>query len=39
MLDRHEKGLCYKCEEKSSPGHKCKGRFFLLVVVDEDDDV
>ncbi|WVZ01111.1 hypothetical protein V8G54_027180 [Vigna mungo] len=39
MLARCEKGLCYNCDEKFSPGHKCKGRFFLLVVVDEDDDV
>jgi len=24
---------------KFSPGHKCKGRFFLLVAVDEEDEV
>ncbi|WVZ13617.1 hypothetical protein V8G54_011183 [Vigna mungo] len=39
MLARHEKGLCYNCDEKFSPSHKCKGRFFLLVAIDEDDDV
>ena len=39
MLARREKGLCYNCEEKFSLGHKCKGRFFLLVAVDEEDEV
>ena len=28
--------MCYNCEEKYSPGHKCKSKFFLLVG-DEDD--
>ncbi|XP_014491240.1 uncharacterized protein LOC106753853 [Vigna radiata var. radiata] len=31
MLARREKGLCYNCDEKFHPGHKCKARFFLLV--------
>lgn len=39
MLTRREKGLCYNCDEKFSQGHKCKGRFFLLVAIDDDDDV
>lgn len=25
MMARHEKGLCYNCDEKFSIGHKCKG--------------
>lgn len=37
MLARREKGLCYNCDEKFSPGHKCKARFFLLVAEDVDD--
>lgn len=32
MLTRREKGLCYNCDEKFHPGHKCKTHFFLLVV-------
>ncbi|GAU38891.1 hypothetical protein TSUD_67540 [Trifolium subterraneum] len=36
MASRHEKGLCYNCDETFIPGHKCKGRFYLLVS-DEPD--
>ncbi|XP_027337502.1 uncharacterized protein LOC113851229 [Abrus precatorius] len=38
MLSRREKGLCYNCDEKFHPGHKCKARFFLLVAEATDDD-
>ncbi|XP_058767991.1 uncharacterized protein LOC131641709 [Vicia villosa] len=38
MSSRREKGLCYNCEETFIPGHKCKGRFFLLVSDDPDPD-
>nr|KYP47145.1 hypothetical protein KK1_031245 [Cajanus cajan] len=38
MLARREKGLCYNCDDKFSPGHKCKARFFLLVSVDDEDE-
>ena len=34
-----EKGLCFKCEEKFSPGHQCKKQLrVLLVHKDEDKD-
>ncbi|XP_014511566.1 uncharacterized protein LOC106770264 [Vigna radiata var. radiata] len=39
MLSRREKGLCYNCDEKFHPGHKCKARFFLLVAETPDDDI
>ncbi|WVZ23586.1 hypothetical protein V8G54_002130 [Vigna mungo] len=39
MLTHREKGLCYNCDDKFNPGHKCKGRFFLLVAVDDGDEV
>jgi len=29
---RREKGLCFNCDEKFSPNHNCKARFFLLIV-------
>ncbi|XP_058769721.1 uncharacterized protein LOC131643500 [Vicia villosa] len=38
MVSRREKGLCYNCEETFIPGHKCKGRFFLLVSDDSDTE-
>lgn len=28
--ERASKGLCFNCDDKFSPGHKCKGRFFRL---------
>jgi hypothetical protein len=37
MADRHRQGLCYNCEEKFMPGHRCK-RFFMLEIVPDDYD-
>ncbi|GAV82887.1 RVP_2 domain-containing protein, partial [Cephalotus follicularis] len=34
---RERKGLCYNCEEKFRPGHKCKAQDFLLIG-DEGED-
>lgn len=28
--ERTTKGLCFDCEEKYSPGHRCKGRMFQM---------
>jgi len=36
MALRHDKGLCYNCEEKRGPNHCCKAHFFLLIAKDED---
>ncbi|MCI27997.1 hypothetical protein A2U01_0049197, partial [Trifolium medium] len=36
MASRREKGLCYNCDDPFIPGHKCKGRFYLLIS-DETD--
>ncbi|GAV65420.1 RVP_2 domain-containing protein [Cephalotus follicularis] len=33
---RRDKGLCYNCDDKFRPGHKCKSKFFLLLVNDEE---
>ena len=27
---RREKGLCYNCDNKFAPGHKCKSNFFFF---------
>ena len=31
MDERRKRGLCYNCDEKQGPGHKCKNaKLFLL---------
>ncbi|CAA0843031.1 Unknown protein, partial [Striga hermonthica] len=37
MARRREKGLCFRCEEKYTPGHRCKQNF-LIEFVDSDDE-
>ena len=32
---RREKGLCYNCDDKYAPAHKCKANLFSLVKDDE----
>lgn len=44
--ERQSKGLCFNCDEKYVPSHKCKGRFFrlaadescLIEVFDREDE-
>lgn len=31
LQKRREKGLCFNCDEKFTPGHKCKGRQAFLI--------
>ncbi|MCH81628.1 hypothetical protein A2U01_0002419, partial [Trifolium medium] len=35
LNDRREKGLCYNCDDKFIPGHRCKRQFHLLIVEPE----
>ncbi|GAV87828.1 hypothetical protein CFOL_v3_31254 [Cephalotus follicularis] len=35
---RREKGLCYKCDEKYVPGHKCKRRYLVLAAEDDIEE-
>nr|GMC73571.1 Transposon Ty3-G Gag-Pol polyprotein [Ipomoea batatas] len=37
IRERRDKGLCFHCDQKYSPGHRCRGRFLLLVGTDDDD--
>ncbi|GAV61785.1 hypothetical protein CFOL_v3_05311, partial [Cephalotus follicularis] len=37
LKERMDKGLCYNCDEKYNPGHKCKAKF-LLLLTDSDDE-
>ena len=41
MDDRRAKGLCFWCDEKFVPGHKCRNRrlYSLCIVDDEGDDM
>ncbi|KAJ0008397.1 hypothetical protein Pint_29444 [Pistacia integerrima] len=32
MQERHDRGLCFNCDERFHRGHRCKAKFFLLIV-------
>jgi hypothetical protein len=41
MVERQLKGLCYNCDEKYFPGHKCKEQNLFMAIsedIQEDDD-
>lgn len=38
MHARKEKGPCFVCDEKFSPGHRCKELQLLLLEVGEEDE-
>ena len=35
---RKEKGLCFKCDEKFSRGHRCKKELRVLLVHEDEDE-
>ena len=35
---RRDKGLCFHCDEKFSPGHKCKKQLNILLVHDDEQE-
>ncbi|KAA8538347.1 hypothetical protein F0562_027830 [Nyssa sinensis] len=37
LQDRRNKGLCYNCDEKFKPGHRCKKLFIIEACLDEDE--
>ncbi|MCI10416.1 hypothetical protein A2U01_0031509 [Trifolium medium] len=37
IRDRRAKGLCFKCDEKWGPTHRCRSKVLLLVGADDDD--
>ncbi|KAK9179225.1 hypothetical protein WN943_028424 [Citrus x changshan-huyou] len=39
MQERRIKGLCYNCDEKFTPGHRCKKLFLIEACYDGDNDV
>ncbi|GJV66175.1 ankyrin repeat-containing protein [Tanacetum coccineum] len=38
IQDRKAKGLCFRCEEKYTPGHRCASRTLQVMLVDESDE-
>ena len=37
LREKKEKGLCYNCDQKYTPTHRCRSRFLLLLGIDDDD--
>ncbi|GJZ88038.1 ankyrin repeat-containing protein [Tanacetum coccineum] len=38
IKDRRAKGLCFRCEEKYTPGHRCASSTLQVLLVDESDE-
>ncbi|PNY01861.1 retrotransposon-related protein, partial [Trifolium pratense] len=38
MRDRRSKGLCFNCDEKWGPSHRCRSKVLLLMGAEDDDD-
>ncbi|CAA0838264.1 Unknown protein [Striga hermonthica] len=36
---KREKGLCYNCDERYTPNHRCRSRFLCLLGNDDDDEL
>lgn len=39
LKERQEKGLCFKCNDKYEPGHRCKKLFMIEACLDGDGDM
>ena len=39
MAARREKGICYNCDERFTPGHRCKPALFLCLLDSECIDL
>ncbi|XP_045809999.1 uncharacterized protein LOC123904368 [Trifolium pratense] len=37
--DRRTKGLCFKCDEKWNPSHRCRNKVLLLLGCEEEDEL
>lgn len=38
MMNKKAKGLCFHCDEKFSPRHKCKDRTLQVLTVCDNED-
>lgn len=37
LKERREKGLCFNCDERFKPGHRCKKLFFIEGIYDDEE--
>ncbi|GJX34428.1 hypothetical protein Tco_0245985 [Tanacetum coccineum] len=37
LKERRDKGLCFRCEEKFKPGHRCAPHTMQVMIVDDND--
>ncbi|KAH9765934.1 hypothetical protein KPL70_002017 [Citrus sinensis] len=37
LHDKHEKGLCYNCDQKYSANHRCRSKFLLLMGTNDNE--
>nr|KYP44409.1 hypothetical protein KK1_034096 [Cajanus cajan] len=38
MQVRRDKGLCFTCDDKFSPNHKCPNKQYFVLQCEEDDE-
>jgi hypothetical protein len=38
LKERQAKGLCFKCNDKYGPGHRCKRLFMIEAYLEEEED-
>jgi hypothetical protein len=38
LQDKFTKGLCFRCDERFSPGHICPNKQFKVLIMEEEDD-
>ena len=38
LREKREKGLCYNCDKKYTPTHRCRSRYLLLLGTDDADE-
>ncbi|XP_073021562.1 uncharacterized protein [Primulina eburnea] len=39
LQEKREKGLCFNCDEKYGPQHRCKSKYLLLMGTDDDSSL
>jgi hypothetical protein len=39
LKERRDKGLCFNCDDKFSPGHRCKKLFLIEGIYEEDNEL
>lgn len=38
LQEKRAKGLCFRCDDKWSMGHRCKKRELSVLVIEEEED-